>query len=632
MASASPFDEAGTDDPTMALDFFEDGMNLELEAAGRADRFPTDPDPALKAAMDAYAAAIRDHDAAKLIEQRDIMWNMVWNRPGEAPQPPPDCDPAEVEGLFKMLDIIDEAKLKQGQGDAKRKRRGPQEGGGISDFLDSMRTGVLRCFGRCRRRAATQLELVGDFLVRLVDEESAASRETARADAAAAEAAADPAVLRAALEQEGLSLAKEITTATLVVILSGGADFAYLPIMTRLGPAAVNSLLGVPSFMYYLFMRMGALGTICAAGGGLATAMIVQMVALNRGVSIAANVGQAAIGAAAAAPGQLNTAADIAIECVIARIISIHAAGAAGFPAAFSAAANALQGAILALPGGAVVAAGAMRPVLEGLVDAAGAALEAAGAMDEAAVAAGAAVAAAAGAAAGAAPGAALAIVRSIVALMGMLSAGGVRNLNQLLRNACSQIASRVQGVYNNMNIYGGQAAAVAPGLGGLVQPVPGAVVDIAAAANVAGGAPAAASAAAGGAPGGGAGSAVEGRDAVAAAAASPLVVQPPGGGTGAAAAPASGEAPSTVSGNVRRRAASQPPQAAVNGLLALSDRVPNPHKSSTLGGHRCRSCGNVFGKTRRAARGKTAKKGGKKAVRKGSFRKGRKHSKKQRR
>jgi hypothetical protein len=49
------------------------------------------------------------------------------------------------------------------------------------------------------------------------------------------------------------------------------------------------------------------------------------------------------------------------------------------------------------------------------------------------------------------------------------------------------------------------------------------------------------------------------------------------------------------------------------------------------MGGRRCHSCGNVFGKTRRAARGKKSKKGGKKAVRKGSFRKGRKHSKKAR-
>jgi hypothetical protein len=67
------------------------------------------------------------------------------------------------------------------------------------------------------------------------------------------------------------------------------------------------------------------------------------------------------------------------------------------------------------------------------------------------------------------------------------------------------------------------------------------------------------------------------------------------------------------------------------------SDQPPDSEERA--GGRRCRSCGNVFGKTRRAARGKkskksgkTAKKGGKKAVRKGSFRKGRKHSKKHRR
>jgi hypothetical protein len=64
----------------------------------------------------------------------------------------------------------------------------------------------------------------------------------------------------------------------------------------------------------------------------------------------------------------------------------------------------------------------------------------------------------------------------------------------------------------------------------------------------------------------------------------------------------------------------------------------PESQGEAMEGGRRCRSCGNVFGKTRRAARGKkskkggkTAKKGGKKAVRKGSFRKGRKLSKKQR-
>ena len=69
------------------------------------------------------------------------------------------------------------------------------------------------------------------------------------------------------------------------------------------------------------------------------------------------------------------------------------------------------------------------------------------------------------------------------------------------------------------------------------------------------------------------------------------------------------------------------------------SQTSTEPDSPGNYGGRRCRSCGNVFGKTRRAARGKkskksgkTAKKGGKKAVRKGSFRKGRKHSKKQRR
>ena len=70
----------------------------------------------------------------------------------------------------------------------------------------------------------------------------------------------------------------------------------------------------------------------------------------------------------------------------------------------------------------------------------------------------------------------------------------------------------------------------------------------------------------------------------------------------------------------------------------AASSQAPGD-EGAMEGGRRCRSCGNVFRKTRRAARGKkskksgkTAKKGGKKAVRKGSFRKGRKHSKKQRR
>ena len=129
-----------------------------------------------------------------------------------------------------------------------------------------------------------------------------------------------------------------------------------------------------------------------------------------------------------------------------------------------------------------------------------------------------------------------------------------------------------------------------------------------------------------------------------------------PGGGAGAAAAAAAPigpvdpaadvetESESEGEGEASSAAASQSDGTSAAASLAAEEGEfavvsPDSSQDPPAGGRRCHSCGNVFGKTRRAARGKkskksgkTAKKGGKKAVRTGSFRKGRKHSKKHRR
>jgi hypothetical protein len=108
------------------------------------------------------------------------------------------------------------------------------------------------------------------------------------------------------------------------------------------------------------------------------------------------------------------------------------------------------------------------------------------------------------------------------------------------------------------------------------------------------------------------------------------------------AASAASSAVPSAASSQDEAASAASPPFTDVSPDSSQpppGSQDTEPDSPGNYGGRRCRSCGNVFGKTRRAARGKkskkagkTAKKGGKKAVRKGSFRKGRKHSKKQRR
>jgi hypothetical protein len=645
MASAA---SAGSNVGQKEVALLIDGITLELKADGKDLKRTAEFNDALTE----YGRAMKANpiDPEEVRKALDAAWKAAWKASGgSVEQQGEECNPVEVGALIDLLAEVDTQI--EGKKSGGPMSGGSQTGGGVMESLMAIRDTILQCIGMCGRRASTSANNAVKFLLGLLDREEANRRNALDDAAEAAERALGPDPLKQALRKEGTLLLQYAAALGTAAALTGAADPVFAPLMSALGPMTMNAFLGIPSYVAFILMRMGAMGALCVTGGGLAAAVVIKMAILKKAVSTVGDVAAAATGAMGALPENARVTMDALQGAAIAKLIGVHAAMVDNYPAAFAAAANAMINAARAAPGAAMAAAAVGMDVARAAPGAAaGAAAAAADRISQFA-------ASAASAAAGALEAveheeelvldAARGIIGAVTSIMQALDSAnpGIKTLIELLREALEEVNDRIGDIFGEMDndaaqLQGAAAAPAAapaagagvppaaeaadalaqgPAMAAAIRPNVAAPVDIGAQVQIAL-AQLAAAAAPAAAPGVGS---KRGRDDVNAAvdpAKRPRAAAGAANGSDADDEDSEGdeELPGAPSG------------------LAPGDKHPT---GRPMGGRRCHSCGNVFGKTRRAARGKkskksgkTAKKGGKKAVRKGSFRKGRKHSKKQRR
>jgi len=609
-------------------------------------KLPTPRSPEIKAALKEYGRmakrAISPEDQIELIRLREE----VYKKAGVIPEEK-TCEVTEEDKFLADLlgklnveigdpideEVVDEEVEEEVVSPSPAKRaRGPQIGGGVFDVLKSARTAILRALGRCGRRVAGSANEAATFAVAALDRVEGDKMRAAAAAAGVAEAAAGPDALNNALVQEGASMAQQLVLATTSAALLGAFDRVYPMLMPNLMQMAWGAAIGTPDFVASIGMRAAGLGALGATGAALASIMLLKMAFLSKVTGTVVDVAAAGAGAVAAAPAAAGQVAVISGSVLkdlslVGFVATGRQLGLDRYKQSFDIAIRALRDTIDEANAVMDGAAGAAAPVggiqrvqdwMQGMAGAPPAAaqglMQRAGplvgwgaiAMDR--------VATVVLDAEDWAIQGARATIGNMIALMSTLNPGPV--ISQAIMDQALQLLRNA-----------GMVERIA---GQLQQQIP--QLQAAAPAAAAGNAPAAAAAAAAAPPlppADAAAAAAAIGDAAAAAAAMLALAE------GEAAPVAEGEAAPVVEDAEGGAGGDESDGLGRLGVEAMREAVRQP----PMGGQRCHSCGNVFGKTRRAARGKkskksgkTAKKGGKKAVRKGSFRKGRKHSKKQRR
>jgi len=212
------------------------------------------------------------------------------------------CDVNEVRELLSALKIIDQeiaAAPVAGGGLG-------QTGGGVKEFLLDLRNAVLKCLGRCGRKAGAAANSLGDLVIGLFDPESVRRRQAARA--------ALPAVGDDALVQEGAVIAGELAVVGVTVGLGGGFDPLYEPLKALLLPMVYGAVIGIPSFIMALGKRLIAMGVVGCAGGALTLFGLLKLALIRRTARGVVSAAGAAAGVVAGSPDAILDALNVAAK------------------------------------------------------------------------------------------------------------------------------------------------------------------------------------------------------------------------------------------------------------------------------------------------------------------------------
>jgi len=279
-----------------------DGLTKEFGS------FPASADrsPALVKALSDYGSAITssegtlDEQAARVIAAEAAVAAEI----GKARTAGDACDPEEVRELLGALRIIDDeiaAAAVAGGGIG-----GVQTGGGVKEFLNELKTAVLKCLGRCGRKIGAAGNHLGDLVIGLFDSAAVARRRAARA--------AMPAVGDDVLVAEGAVIAGELAVVGVTAGLGGAFDPLYEPLKALLLPMAYGAVVGIPSFVMALGKRLIAMGVVGCAGGAITLLGLLKLALIRRTARGVVSAAGAAAAAVAESPDAILDALNVAAK------------------------------------------------------------------------------------------------------------------------------------------------------------------------------------------------------------------------------------------------------------------------------------------------------------------------------